>query len=101
MQERRLDLTRIQNIGSSANRLPPFSPEITTFVNGLNTALTAAQPDGDFLAYPNYLDPALTPQEAADLYYGPAAYNKLVSIKRDVDPEAVFWNPQAIGNAVL
>jgi FAD/FMN-containing dehydrogenase len=59
------------------------------------------QPDGDFLAYPNYLDPALTPEEAADLYYGPATYDKLVKIKRDVDPEAVFWNPQAIGNAVL
>ncbi|KAB2098641.1 hypothetical protein AG0111_0g13105 [Alternaria gaisen] len=90
-----------QNIGSSADRLPPFSPEITTFVDGLNTALTAAQPDGDFLAYPNYLDPALTPAEAADLYYGPATYGKLVKIKGDVDPGAIFWNPQAIGNAVL
>ncbi|KAJ4365375.1 hypothetical protein N0V95_000522 [Ascochyta clinopodiicola] len=96
-----LKLTRFQNIGSSANRLPPFSQEITTFVDGLNTALTAAQPNGDFLAYPNYLDPTLTPKEAADLYYGPATYNKLVNIKRNVDPEAIFWNPQAIGNAVL
>lgn len=72
-----------------------------TFVDGLNTALTKAQPDGDFLAYPNYLDPELTPDEAATLYYGSATYSKLVKIKRDVDPKAVFWNPQAIGNAVL
>jgi hypothetical protein len=91
----------LKNVGSSVNRLPPFAREITTFVDGLNTALTAAQPDGNFLAYPNYLDPALTPVEAADLYYGAATYNKLVKIKRDVDPEAVFWNPQSIGNAVL
>ncbi|XP_014551168.1 Glucooligosaccharide oxidase [Bipolaris victoriae FI3] len=90
-----------QNVGSSANRLPPFSAEITNFVNGLNTALTAAQPDGNFLAYPNYLDPALTPVEAANLYYGRATYHKLVTIKNQVDPEHVFWNPQAIGNAVL
>ncbi|EUC40538.1 Glucooligosaccharide oxidase [Bipolaris oryzae ATCC 44560] len=90
-----------QNVGSSANRLPPFSPEITTFVNGLNTALTAAQPDGNFLAYPNYLDPALTPVEAANLYYGRTTYRKLVKIKSEVDPNHVFWNPQAIGNAVL
>lgn len=95
-----LRLIWFENIGSSADRLPPFLPEITTFVDGLNAALTDAQPDGDFIAYPNYLDQALTSAEAADLYYGPTTYGKLVKIKGDVDPEAVFWNPQAIGNAV-
>jgi hypothetical protein len=81
--------------------LPPFSPEIKTFVTGLNTALTNAQPDGDFLAYPNYLDPELTPVEAARLYYGSTTYNKLVNLKKALDPKAVFWNPHAIGTAVL
>ncbi|KAH6613036.1 hypothetical protein C7974DRAFT_444512 [Boeremia exigua] len=90
-----------QNVGASPNMLPPFSPEITAFVNGLNSALTDAQPDGDFLAYPSYLDPALTPTEAARLYYGVSAYNRVAKIKAKVDPKAVFWNPQAVGNAVL
>jgi hypothetical protein len=67
----------------------------------LNTALTEAQPDGEFLAYPNYLDPDLTPKEAARLYYGAATYGKLAGIKKVVDPKAVFWNPQAIGNVNL
>ncbi|KAI4688124.1 uncharacterized protein J4E84_005052 [Alternaria hordeiaustralica] len=66
-----------QNIGSSANMLPPFESGIKAFVQGLNTALTDAQPDGDFLAYPNYLDPELTPAEAHRLYYGDATYGKL------------------------
>lgn len=71
------------------------------FVNGLNTALTSAQPNGDFLAYPNYLDPELTPTEAARLYYGITTYKKLTKIKNTVDPNAIFWNPQAIGNIAL
>ncbi|KAI4940036.1 uncharacterized protein J4E92_001324 [Alternaria infectoria] len=87
-----------QNIGSSANMLPPFESSIKAFVQGLNTALTDAQPDGDFLAYPNYLDPELTPAEAHRLYYGDATYGKLSVIKESVDPNRVFWNPQAIGN---
>ncbi|USP82220.1 Glucooligosaccharide oxidase [Curvularia clavata] len=90
-----------QNIGSSPNFLPPFSPNITAFVNDLNTALTSAQPDGDFLAYPNYLDPELTAAEAARLYYGSTTYNRLVDIKHTVDPNATFWNPQAIGNVAF
>ena len=78
--------------------LPPFESSIKAFVQGLNTALTDAQPDGDFLAYPNYLDPELTPAEAHQLYYGDATYGKLSVIKESVDPNKVFWNPQAIGN---
>lgn len=70
-------------------------------MNGLNTALTHAQPDGDFLAYGNYLDPELTQVEAAKLYYGAKTYNRLVDVKRRFDPDAVFWNPQAIGTRYL
>ncbi|KAH3995174.1 hypothetical protein HBI13_141290 [Parastagonospora nodorum] len=87
-----------QNIGSSANMLPPFSPDIKAYVNGLNAALTDAQPGGEFLAYPNYLDPELSPAEAHRLYFGKETYEKLLGLKEKVDPKKVFWNPQAVGN---
>jgi hypothetical protein len=45
----------------------------------------------------NYVDPDLTPTQAAQEYYGTETYNKLLGIKIDVDPAFVFWNPQAIG----
>lgn len=57
----------MQNIGSSADRLPPVFSAIMTSVDGLNTVLVSAQPDGNVLACPNYLDPAWTPTEAANL----------------------------------
>ncbi|KAG4414239.1 hypothetical protein IFR04_012611 [Cadophora malorum] len=91
----------IQNNGGTVNTLPPFSSEIKTFINELHDSITSAQPDGDFLAYLNYVDSELTPKDAARLYYGAATYNKLVQIKKAVDPKAVFWNPQAIGNVSL
>ncbi|KAI4906901.1 hypothetical protein J4E90_010104 [Alternaria incomplexa] len=80
-----------QNIGSSANMLPPFESGIKAFVQGLNTALTDAQPDGDFLAYPNYLDPELTPAEAHRLYYGDATYGKLnlITSYHDLNPSTI------------
>jgi hypothetical protein len=87
-----------QNVGSSANELPPLAPQIKAFVNGLNTAITDAQHHGDFFGYPNYLDPELTPTEAHRLYYGVETYGKLLGLKKTFDPKAVFWNPQAIGD---
>lgn len=88
-----------QNYGHSASGQPPFNPTIIGLISGLNWATVSAQPDGDFSGYPNYVDPELTAIEAATLYYGPKTYNKLLRIKREVDPDFVFWNPQAIGNA--
>jgi hypothetical protein len=84
-----------QNYASAAES------ESGTFIDGLTDALTSAQPTGNFSAYLNYLDPSLTPDQAADLYYGADLYRKLVAIKEIVDPTAVFWNPQSIGNANL
>lgn len=89
----------IQNYGHTGSGQPPFDPSIITLIAGLNNATTFAQPDGDFSAYPNYVDPDLTAIEAAKLYYGPTTYNKLLKIKAEVDPDHVFWHPQAIGNS--
>ncbi len=89
-----------QNYGYTANSQPPYDPAITQLVDGLNDAVENAQPDGDFSAYLNYVDPDLSPMVAAEEYYGATTYNKLLDIKTQVDPTFVFWNPQAIGNSV-
>ncbi|KAL8676311.1 MAG: hypothetical protein Q9224_007298, partial [Gallowayella concinna] len=62
------------------------------FVNGLNDALATG-----YGGYVNYVDPELSASEAHKTYYSRSVYDRLVKIKRVVDPEAVFWNPQAVG----
>ncbi|KAL8786508.1 MAG: hypothetical protein Q9213_002735 [Squamulea squamosa] len=62
------------------------------FVNGLNDALGMG-----FGGYPNYVDPELSAKEAHEKYFSTAVYERLLKIKRAVDPESVFWNPQAVG----
>jgi len=88
-----------QNYGRTANSQPPFDPAITGLIDGLNDAITNPQPGGDFTAYLNYVDPDLSATTAAEVYYGTQTYEKLLGIKTAVDPGALFWNPQAIGNA--
>ena len=84
-----------QNYGSAPD-VGSYSQSTTDFVTGLNTAITNVQTDGDFGAYLNYQDPLLTPQEASNLYYGADLAAKLATLKKQVDPTCVFWNPQAI-----
>jgi hypothetical protein len=31
------------------------------------------------------------------LYYGVETYSKLLAIQNEVDPDFLFWNPQAVG----
>ena len=88
-----------QNYGYTINNLPPYDPSITPIVDGLNDAVTSAQPNGNFTAYLNYVDPNLSAVMAASLYYGSTTYDRLLSIKATVDPGFLFWNPQAVGNA--
>lgn len=45
----------------------------------------------------NYVDPELNGQQAHESYYTKAVYERLLSIKKMVDPDDIFWNPQAIG----
>ncbi|KAI9680572.1 MAG: hypothetical protein M1817_004012 [Caeruleum heppii] len=86
-----------QNYGYARSATPPFPPSIIPFVTDLTASLTDAQPDGDFAAYLNYVDPSLSATEAHQLYYGEEIYARLREIKRVVDPGELFWNPQAVG----
>lgn len=88
-----------QNYGYTANSSLPWDPRLIVLIDSLNDAITTPQPDGNFTAYLNYVDPDLTPAEAHLEYYGAATYDKLVALKVKYDPAAVFWNPQAIGTS--
>ncbi|PBP23526.1 glucooligosaccharide oxidase [Diplocarpon rosae] len=89
-----------QNYGYTATGQPPWDPATTQLIDGLNAAVERAQPEGAFAAYLNYVDPGLSPTMAAEAYYGATTYNRLLDIKMRLDPTLVFWNPQAVGNAV-
>jgi hypothetical protein len=67
------------------------------FVNGINSVITKAQPQTNFGAYLNYVDPSYDAATAHKLYYGDAVYSRLAALKKQVDPQSVFWHPQAIG----
>jgi FAD/FMN-containing dehydrogenase len=67
-------------------------------INGLHKAITSAAPKTKFGAYLNYVDPSLDAKTAHELYYGEELYKRILKVKNDVDPNKVFWNPQAIGN---
>lgn len=62
------------------------------FVNGLNDALGMG-----YGGYPNYVDPELSASQAHAVYFSQSVYERLASIKKVVDPEGLFWNPQAVG----
>jgi Berberine and berberine like len=66
------------------------------FISGMNDAITSKMPNTNFSAYLNYVDPALSADEAHALYYGSALYGQLATLKAQVDPQNVFANPQSI-----
>jgi hypothetical protein len=79
----------LQNYGYTANSV--------NFINGINNAIIKAQPQTSFGAYLNYVDPTYDAATAHKLYYGDAVYARLAALKKVVDPQSVFWHPQAIG----
>ncbi|KAL8759419.1 MAG: hypothetical protein Q9199_000789 [Rusavskia elegans] len=82
-------LQHYATVPSSANGVT--KPTID-FVNGLNNALGMG-----YGGYLNYVDPELSASQAHGVYYSQSVYDRLVKIKRTVDPEGLFWNPQAVG----
>ena len=90
----------VQHYGRTENTNAAFPNTSVDFVDGLNNALTSlmAQDGVQFGAYQNYVDPSLTAEQAHQLYYGSDTYQRLVTIKQQVDPGRVFWNPQSVGN---
>lgn len=79
----------LQNYGYTGNSVE--------FVNGINDVILNAQPQTKFGAYLNYVDPTYDAQTAHRLYYGDEVYGRLAALKKEVDPQSVFWHPQAIG----
>lgn len=67
------------------------------FVNGINQVIVDAQRETNFGAYLNYVDPTYDAKTAHELYYGDEVYARLAALKKEVDPQSVFWHPQAIG----
>ena len=51
--------------------------------------------DGEWGMYANYLDTQLDGDTATRLYYG-GNLERLRVLKREFDPDDVFWNPQGI-----
>jgi hypothetical protein len=82
-------------IYTAANATLPESS--MKWLDGLNDAMTTKMPNAEFGAYLNYVDPTLSAEEAHKLYYGEELYGRLLGIKKAVDPQSVFWNPQVIG----
>ncbi|KAH9917719.1 uncharacterized protein B0H18DRAFT_1123430 [Fomitopsis serialis] len=86
----------LQLRASSPTHLPPYPEEGFAFVDGLVNSITTNVPDKyQYGAYPNYVDPRLTPKEWHKLYYG-TNYRRLRKIKTQVDPNGVFTFPQSI-----
>ncbi|KAE8843865.1 hypothetical protein HRS9122_04968 [Pyrenophora teres f. teres] len=74
-----------------------YRAESVDFINGINQAIIDAQPQTSFGAYLNYVDPSYDAATAHKMYYGDYVYGKLAPLKKRLDPQNVFWNPQAIG----
>ncbi|KAF2826187.1 FAD-binding domain-containing protein [Ophiobolus disseminans] len=74
-----------------------YGAETVNFINGINSAIIKAQPQTTFGAYLNYVDPTYDAATAHKVYYGDAVYARLAALKKVVDPQSVFWHPQAIG----
>jgi len=83
------------DLGGATGTYPPSGFDL---MNRLSLSLTAAQPETKFQAYPNYVDPTLSPAEAHELYYG-TNYPRLKALKAQYDPTLLLWNPQAIGTS--
>lgn len=64
-----------------------------SFITGINNVITSNMPREKFGSYPGYVDPEL--RNGQQSYWGPNL-PRLERIKREIDPEDVFHNPQSV-----
>lgn len=67
------------------------------WLNPFVSDIEDAERNVTFGMYYNYADPSLTKEEAHRNYWL-QNYDRLAQIKRAVDPDLVFLNPQTVGN---
>jgi FAD/FMN-containing dehydrogenase len=88
------NLTWVAQIQGVVDITKVFPEEGIAFIQALHDAMTQGLPAHG--AYVNYVDSSLTKDEAHDMYYGEKLYKRLRTIKKEVDPDNVFANPQSI-----
>ncbi|OOF92944.1 Glucooligosaccharide oxidase [Aspergillus carbonarius ITEM 5010] len=74
----------------------PGRDEALGTIWAISDAVQSADPEGDWHAYQNYIDPDL--DNWGEMYYG-ANLNRLKEIKERVDPDHVLDFPQGLGQA--
>lgn len=72
-----------------------YPEEGFSLLKGFRESITDLMGDDDWGMYANYLDSQLDGETAQKLYWGDNL-GRLKSIKAEVDPDDVFWNPQGV-----
>lgn len=80
----------LQSYGVGAGEVSDTTKD---FLEGLNDVITSGSPDAHYGAYAGYVDPAL--QNGQQSYWG-SNLPRLEKIKRAIDPDDVFHNPQSV-----
>lgn len=93
----RNSLFTFQLYAHTATQRPPFPAAGIQFMNGMVESITGTWEGKKLLSYANYNDPSLGREEALGVYYGAGeVLERLKRVKRVVDPEERFWNPQSV-----
>lgn len=74
----------------------PYRPAGIDLVNDLNKQVTDVLGAGGYGAYQGYVDTELSADKAGGLYYGDVLFEKLKGLKKKIDPDDLFSNPQSI-----
>ncbi|KAI2474554.1 Glucooligosaccharide oxidase [Pyrenophora tritici-repentis] len=74
-----------------------YKPEYMSFLNGWVNAIEDASNGSKYGMYVNYADTGLSRTEAHSRYWG-EHYDRLVKIKKSLDPNNVFEGPQLVGS---
>ncbi|KAK7055368.1 Glucooligosaccharide oxidase [Favolaschia claudopus] len=90
----RSSMFTIQFYASSFNNEPPYPDEGFKFLDDLVDGITSNSPaDWDYGAYTNYMEDKL--EDYQTRYYG-SHYDRLLALKKEIDPTGVFNFPVGI-----